>query len=86
MKPKQLNRRQFIINSATIAATGVMVTLLPKVAFSQRVHDIERKRPFEEAWLDHYYAYVIDTTKCIGCGGCVDRCPVDGLTFTKPWG
>jgi len=25
-------------------------------------------------WYDHYWAYVIDTTKCIGCGSCMRAC------------
>ncbi len=39
-------------------------------------------------WTQHKYAYLIDTTKCIGCGACVRACkrendPPDG--FYRTW-
>ena len=33
------------------------------------------KRPIE-------VAFGLDDTPCIGCGGCIDVCPVDALSFS----
>jgi Fe-S-cluster-containing dehydrogenase component len=68
-----LSRRRFLTHAAAAAAGAMMVVLLPKPASGQRVHLIEEGTPLP-TWLDHYYAYVVDTTKCIGCGACVKAC------------
>ena len=28
-------------------------------------------------------SFGLDETPCIGCGGCIDVCPVDALSFKK---
>lgn len=63
-------RRKFMKLVGASAAWSIMVTIIPKTANAQRVHQIEKKMAVPE-WMEHYWAYVIDTTKCIGCGNCV---------------
>lgn len=35
---------------------------------------VHRDEKAEYDWTEHYYAYLVDTTKCIGCGNCVRAC------------
>jgi Fe-S-cluster-containing dehydrogenase component len=40
------------------------------------------------AWSEHRYAYLIDTTKCIGCGSCVRACAAENDVpegFFRTW-
>ncbi|MBI4829654.1 MAG: 4Fe-4S dicluster domain-containing protein [Nitrospinae bacterium] len=69
------NRREFLKAAAAAGAAGLWVVLIPKPGAAQRVHVIEEaKAKGLPEWLNHYYVYVIDTAKCIGCGGCVRAC------------
>jgi len=75
-KKKKKSRREFLKMAAAGAAGMLVVTLIPKPSSGQRIHDIEEAGQLERApdWMEHYYAYVVDTTKCIGCGACVRAC------------
>ncbi|MDH5638519.1 MAG: 4Fe-4S dicluster domain-containing protein [Nitrospinota bacterium] len=67
---KKKNRRAFIKSAGRAVAGLLMVVALPKPGLAQRIHDIEVGEDAPD-WLDHYWVYLIDTTKCIGCGACV---------------
>jgi Fe-S-cluster-containing dehydrogenase component len=50
----------------------------------------KQERPESEAykWDEHLYAYLIDTTKCIGCGSCVRACAAENKVpdhFFRTW-
>ena len=36
-------------------------------------------------WNEHYYAFVVDTTKCIGCGRCVVACKKENEVPEEPF-
>ncbi|WP_456369315.1 4Fe-4S dicluster domain-containing protein, partial [Geoglobus sp.] len=36
-------------------------------------------------WNDHYYAFVVDTRKCIGCGRCVRACKIENEVPKLPF-
>ena len=63
------NRRDFLIRGGAGLTGGLLVYLIPKVPQA-----IVREEGKEFDWTEHYFAYVVDTTKCIGCGNCVRAC------------
>ncbi|MDH5509461.1 MAG: 4Fe-4S dicluster domain-containing protein [Nitrospinota bacterium] len=67
---KKKNRRAFIKSAGRALAGLLMVVAIPKPGRAQRIHEIEIGEDAPD-WLDHYWVYLIDTTKCIGCGACV---------------
>lgn len=36
-------------------------------------------------WNSHYYAFVVDSTKCIGCGRCANACKQENQVPKKPF-
>jgi len=70
MADDKKSRRQFFKNAGRALAGMMIVTLIPKPSLAQRIHEIEKGAELPD-WLDHYWVYLIDTTKCIGCGACV---------------
>ena len=70
--PAGVSRRAFI--SRTIESAGWVGAILavgPRWANAAG----RPQTPQEEYdWAEHYYAYLIDATKCIGCGMCVQAC------------
>ena len=63
-----LSRRTFL--KAAGVGTGLLVVPLGPVRMSMA------KEEGEEAydWNQHYWAYAVDTTKCIGCCACMRAC------------
>ena len=68
---KNQDRRDFLKVSAKYFAGASILLLIPKEAVGTQFTTKEHEK---EDWMDRYYAYVIDTTKCIGCGNCVRAC------------
>lgn len=69
-KNKRLNRRKFLAISGTLGLIGI-AGVFPHGGQSATSDDEET---IAYNWEDHDYAYLIDTTKCIGCGICVQAC------------
>lgn len=67
---KKRTRREFIKKLGKGLAAGLMVILIPKPLEAQRIHQIMPELDLPE-WFNHYWVYIIDITKCIGCGACV---------------
>jgi len=67
---KKRTRREFIEKGLKQLAAAVVVVLIPKPGDAQRIHEIEKTKDVPE-WFNHYWVYVIDIRKCIGCGACV---------------
>ena len=70
------SRREFLkhVLSGAASATVLMVYSLGSVA---RTKEPESDRYWKERSTEHQYAYVIDITKCIGCGSCVRACKIE---------
>lgn len=81
------NRREFLKACVTAGAAGLWVMLIPRPADAQRVHQIDPSLKTPD-WMNHYYAYVIDLRKCIGCGNCVRACKRENKVderFFRTW-
>ncbi|MDF1562727.1 MAG: 4Fe-4S dicluster domain-containing protein [Deltaproteobacteria bacterium] len=80
----KLNRRNFleVLGQAT-AAGGLIVLLGPRATQATTT-------PEDEAydWEEHSYVYLIDISKCIGCGSCVRGCKAENDVpdgFYRTW-
>lgn len=70
-KPVTTTRRQFLSQSAAgcisaVASATVVGLIIPESAAGQENTGYD--------WTKHRWIYLIDTTKCIGCGSCVRAC------------
>jgi len=64
-------RREFL-SSAVRLSSGAMVFLMGGKALAEATANKAPGIAYD--WNEHLYAYLIDTTKCIGCGSCVRAC------------
>jgi Fe-S-cluster-containing dehydrogenase component len=74
-------RREFIQGAITLG--GGALVLLSGTSLAAEEHPSERYD-----WEAHRYAYLIDTTKCIGCGSCVRACQAENNVpdgFFRTW-
>jgi len=75
----QFSRRTFLAAAAcgaaaaaTAGAAGIVAMVLPENA---RASDIEGAVPAETYdWTKHRWVFLVDATKCIGCGSCARAC------------
>ena len=69
------NRREFLFQLAGLTAAGVIVNVLGSGRLlASPGEEVTNLKPKAYDWDDHLYVYLIDTTKCIGCGMCVRAC------------
>lgn len=71
---KKINRREFLKKGCELAGAALFLGILPirKISASEEIAQPVEADGYD--WAEHLYAYVIDTTKCIGCGMCVQAC------------
>ncbi|MBE8539856.1 4Fe-4S dicluster domain-containing protein [Geoglobus acetivorans] len=69
-----VSRRKFL---AIIAAVAGFASFKRKVAAQEPVEGYD--------WNKHKYAFVVDTTRCIGCGRCVRACKIENEVPMKPF-
>ena len=75
-------RREFIQGAIKLGG-GALVVLSGTSLAADAEHPAERYD-----WEAHRYAYLIDTTKCIGCGSCVRACQAENDVpdgFFRTW-
>lgn len=80
---EKIERRQFI-KLGLFSTAGVMIGSF--FAFANTEKDIEVKG--YEDLLKFDWGYIVDTTRCIGCGSCVRACKVENEvpdTFFRTW-
>jgi Fe-S-cluster-containing dehydrogenase component len=80
---EKIERRQFI-KLGLFSTAGVMIGSF--FAFANTEKDIEVKG--YEDLLKFDWGYIVDTTRCIGCGSCVRACKVENDvpdTFFRTW-
>jgi len=73
-------RRIFLKRLTTGCAGLLFGVLIPKKPGATKIP--ENKGDDNQEWMNHYYSYVIDTTKCIGCGNCVRACKRENGVLT----
>ena len=80
---EKIERRQFL-KLGLFSTAGVMIGSF--FAFANTEKDIEVKG--YEDLLKFDWGYIVDTTRCIGCGSCVRACKVENDvpdTFFRTW-
>ncbi len=83
-------RRDFLSNVLRLSG-GALVFLAgasaaEAVAAVEAPKDKPRAEPYR--WDEHLYAYLIDTSKCIGCGSCARACAAENKVpdgFYRTW-
>lgn len=66
--PIQISRRQFLHRSGTALAGSMVIALVLPEESSAGIAGADYD------WTRHRWVYLVDTTKCIGCGSCVRAC------------
>ncbi|MBI4211642.1 MAG: 4Fe-4S dicluster domain-containing protein [Deltaproteobacteria bacterium] len=75
-----VSRREFLKDGCKLASACMILNVLPiKIPNAFASDEASATQAGLEAkdgynWGNHYYAYLIDTRKCIGCGMCVQAC------------
>lgn len=80
---EQIDRRQ-IIKLGLLTATGALAGTLYALNNSSKDLDIQKYEDLHQ--FD--WGYIVDTTRCIGCGACVRACKVENDvpdTFYRTW-
>jgi Fe-S-cluster-containing dehydrogenase component len=67
-RPISISRREFLNRSSTALAGSMVIALVLPEGSDAGVPGAEYD------WSRHRWVYLIDTTKCIGCGACVRAC------------
>src|SRR5512135_15526 len=84
-------RRDFL--SSALRLSGGALVFVAGVAEASapdkdKARDQDRSGPAPYRWDEHRYAYLIDTSKCIGCGSCVRACAAENKVpdgFFRTW-
>jgi Fe-S-cluster-containing dehydrogenase component len=75
MKEKRISRREFIQQVGAAAGSTAILFLVAEETLADLAGT--PKPAAEYDWTEHHYGYIIDTTKCIGCGRCVLACKTE---------
>ena len=82
----KVTRRAFL----TLGAQGLVGGLLVPGALSYLFRDVARAGGLRQAnpdgynWEEHHYGFLVDTTRCIGCGKCVMACKLENRVPMDP--
>ncbi|MDO8749737.1 MAG: 4Fe-4S dicluster domain-containing protein [Dehalococcoidia bacterium] len=82
----KLTRRALLTRGAAglaglILAPGVLSPLFTKLTQADSLHEVD---PESYDWGDHYYGFLVDTTRCIGCGKCMVACKLENHVPNEP--
>jgi len=86
----RLNRRQFLKTTAGGLAGAFLITNAPPallralLAGTRPGAGPEELAPAQEIEKGRYWGFVVDTTKCIGCGKCVLACKMENNVPMEP--
>jgi len=79
-------RREFLAGALHLSSGAVV--LLAGASIAEGAAPAEKPAGERYNWDEHLYAYLIDTTKCIGCGSCVRACRAENGVpdgFYRTW-
>lgn len=82
----RIRRREFTKIGCKVMVGAVTGTLIfkPLVNKSSAAENLSDGK--EDDWNNHYWGFVVDTEKCIGCGRCVFACKLENhVPFDEPW-
>ncbi len=86
---KKVSRRDFLQKAALVSGGCVTFLLLGPGAEGGASTASIGGVPLEDYdWNEHRWAYLVDTTKCIGCGMCVKACKAENLVpdgYVRTW-
>jgi Fe-S-cluster-containing dehydrogenase component len=75
----KITRRNFLKLGARLGLVGAALgALTGKSSASSKIAE-------GYDWKKHYYAFVVDSTKCIGCGRCAHACKVENEVPREPF-
>ncbi len=82
----KITRRALLMQGAAGITAGIILPsalsfLLKNAADAQDLQEINLE---DQDWGDQYYAFIVDTTKCIGCGKCVMACKLENHVPMEP--
>ena len=87
--PPRPGRRAFLSNAIRLSGGALLFVAAGSVAEALAPADAKEKAGREAyRWDEHRYAYLIDTSKCIGCGSCVRACAAENEVpdgFYRTW-
>ena len=81
----ELNRRDLLKGTLQLAC-GAMITFAVGDALGRDSHS--PVAPGDYNWEEHRYAFLVDISKCIGCGACVRACAAENHVpdnFFRTW-
>lgn len=77
----KITRRHFFKLAAKVGLVGASLGAFVGL----RTSPASAKVPEGYNWKDHYYAFVVDSTKCIGCGRCEKACKIENQVPKEPF-
>ncbi len=90
LEPEPRSRREFLSAALRLSGGALVFLAGAPIGDALAASDAAKEKPGGEAyrWDEHRYAYLIDTSKCIGCGSCVRACAAENKVpegFFRTW-
>ncbi len=84
MNNREISRRDFMKVEAGGLVGGVIAYSGISALLRDRVEATPAVNLDEYDWEKHYWGFVVDTKKCIGCGRCVRACKLENAVPLEP--
>ncbi len=82
---KEISRREFIKTGGTGLLGGIIVFSIPTLLRSFTLSDVAPEVRLDEYNVkEHYWRFIVDIRKCIGCGRCVRACKLENDVPLEP--